>query len=273
MLFTTEKIYSGKLIKLGHSVNIEYKNARQYSHIVIGQHVLDDVVVPNEFSKLMRLNEEIELTFHHTSAKSFLVMVLCGFLVLIGTLLDIDALYLGGFLAFLASLIYWVASLMFSSHAIYSIKVNNKLYRDQSYSHDYEFSSVSGSPVEQSVSIVPVQSEPAAHDFAGLPESVKPAVAAKTEITIDTLSNIPISTLNDSHEQNHVYPDRGAEPGARNGKRTRATDLIPNFKAGVAGVTLLSCPKCAADALVESTTNLICGDCKVWMKADTERYA
>lgn len=261
--FPERKTYKGRLRSLGSSIKVSGTDALQYSVVVVGQDELHDIVASQYFAQLMTLGEEIELTLSNASAASFASIVLGAVLALAGEMSDANEMIVGGAVLFIVGTIYWILSLNGSGHEIYSVKVKGKLYRDNG-GVQYEAPPVAISPAPPVDEMAPAetrkfQSVPEDHDADALQEPLLPNVGS--EGLGQTVA--PAGAL-------HVIEQARNEGDIR--KMLNTITKKPAAPAGlnsrIFGVTKLACPECAAEALVEQGTNLICGRCKVWMQLD-----
>lgn len=205
------KTYKGVLRSLGETN--AGKGSRKYSSILVGREKLHDVVVSQYLAQQMLQGEVIELTLACAGLVPFLIAISGYILLFAGAIFDINFLILCGFIFLVSGTVYWVKSL--SSHEVYSIKVNDRLYRNG------------------------VQFDAPVPLAAGQPEKCD--------------------------GQSHGFENQA---DTYEGKPCNTTDIPQRFNSRILGVSKLSCPQCATEALVEFETNLICGSCKTAMQVD-----
>ena len=252
ILSPDRKAYKGILQIRGGSIKDHGRNSRKYSTIRIGQHELHDIAVPEDFEKLLVQGKEIELTLNSPSFAAFVLMVASGLLVFTGELSDSDSWLVPGIILFFSSMAYWITSLINAGHEVYSIKSGDMLHRNTTDFQYEELPSHISDPLagNRQDAMPPGLTNPVAHK--------EPAPSA-----VDLPESHPAS-LPEVEKQAFFpeikKPDGAAEPIPKLDKST--------FNTHIMGVTRLICPSCASEALVMPETNVICGNCKIWMQAD-----
>jgi hypothetical protein len=235
--------YKGVLRLRGGSVSNHGKDSRKYSTISVGLQELNDIVVPRYFEKLLVQGEEIELTLSRASRGAFMFFIIGALLLFAGEILEFNELLMVGVPVFFVSMIYWVASFINAGHEISSVRIKGVLHSGHG---EVEY----GAPA-QPVDKQPVQQESAAklmienaHE-ASITTSIKTAEVSE-DSTFDTKNNTESSVT----------------------LRENTTELAHVFNSRILGVTRLVCPQCESEALVMPETNVICGDCRVWMRVE-----
>lgn len=244
ILSPDRKAYKGILQIRGGSIKDHGRNSRKYSTLRIGQHELHDIAVPEDFEKLLVQGKEIELTLNSPSFAAFVLMVASGLLVFTGELSDSDSWLVPGIILFFSSMAYWITSLINAGHEVYSIKSGDLLHRNTT---DFQY--------EELPSHI---SDP----LTGNRQDAAPATISDStsqSVRIEPVASAIESTKNDDLPAIENYVD--------------SNELTPKldkstFNTHIMGVTRLICPSCASEALVMPETNVICGNCKIWMQAD-----
>jgi hypothetical protein len=245
----------------GGAIPTSSKDTRKFSTICIGRQELHDIEVSQYFEQLLLPGEEIELTLTCASSASLVFAIVGGILYFAGERSDFNELLIIGPVVFVVSIFYWFCSFINSGHEIYSVRVNDKLYRDHAVVQ-YETSAPPAADIQVEASAPPainlsaeIQQEAPAPAAVGLPPSVQPEVSA----------------LPPGKSPGTGY---GLSPGiekhavAKEGDRSKTSDLPAGFNSRILGVSKLICPQCATEALVVPETNIICGNCRVWMQVD-----
>lgn len=236
LLSPTRKAYKGVLQLRGGSIKNHGKDSCKYPTIGIGSHELHDIVVSHYFEKLLVQGNEIELTLSCASFTAFMLAVVGGVLVFTAEISDIDELLITGVVVASVSTLYWFSSLINAGHEIYSIKINNTLYRNNA-----------GVQYEDAAPLHVVQ-----HQTAPATSNMSDGLAYQ----------VPVSQAGDI-PNNGGDSSSGIESGA-----DEQPGLSPVFNSHIHGVSRLICPQCAIEALVMPETNIICGNCRVWMQVD-----
>ena len=250
ILSPDRKAYKGILQIRGGSIKDHGKNSRKYSTIRIGQHDLHDIAVPESFEQLMVQGKEVELTLNSPSSAAFVLTVASGILVFTGELSDSDEWLVPGIIVFFASLAYWITSLINAGHEVYSIKTGDTLLRSTA---NFQYGDMPSH----------ITDTPASQDAAPS-DSTNQIAAVEPEPSIHaTTENHPVSLR--QAEKQVLFPEINKHEGAA--EQVSKSD-ISTFNSHIMGVTRLVCPNCASEALVLPETNVICGNCKIWMQAD-----
>lgn len=247
----------------GGAIPTPSKDTRKFSTIRIGRQELHDIEVSQYFEQLLVPGEEIELTLTCASFASLVFAVVGGILYFAGESSDFNELLIIGPIVFVVSTFYWLYSFINSGHEIYSVRVNNKLYRDSAVVQ-YEASAPPGLPADIQVD---APETPAINLSEGIQHEVSAPPAARLPVGVQhEAATPPVTKL---PENGHGLLPRVEKHAAESdGERSKTSDLSAGFNSRISGVSKLTCPQCASEALVMPETNIICGNCRVWMQVD-----